>query len=522
MFRVIPLILVLVLTGCAQNNTAIMAASPYSLTPQSRHADSTPDTEPDANAEPTSAIPIRTYTFRGMINVTPHKRVISPCNSDEIFNLVVNTTLQQQLKRLGKQQAYVEFDGQISQSLNKKHRRPILTVEQLHFLSADNSNRCQRKREPHKFEIAGSEPQWHGSVDGNTFHFTIRDIESEWTIQHSMVTKGIRAFVETQNEAGDSLNIAFNGSGCIDEQDNYWQYDVKLYLQNKEVNGCGQYPNRQYDSKKWLGHYSYSNKTVTIELKLAENDLASLTYHYKTGKKITETGYWHPYGSSGLKLLLTRRDGSRVNNEFHFKINSLRLQTSHQWRDNKKYSFNNSLLILDRMTEEIDATDNRQTQAVTRNFNAVDISSPATAPAVIQTAVQDYFTLHKTNPGSARYLYAEYDLNGDNRKDLIVLFDWCDNNGCIMLVFENRGDRYKFISRTTGVTAPIKISRTQNFQWQSLLVRVDNRWAELPFNGINYPSSSAAGRPATSAELTQVKLITNPLTDGWGIPVNQP
>lgn len=521
MFRVIPLMLVLVLTACARNNTAIMAASPYSITPKSKPVNADPNTDPLSSA-PEPVIPARTHTFRGIINVTPHKRVISPCNSDEIFNLIINSTLQQQLKRLDKRQAYIEFDGQLSQSSNKKHRRPVLTVEQLHFLSADEKYHCQLNKKPHKFEIEGSDPAWRGSVNGNTFHFSIRAIESDWEIQKSIVTKGIRAFVETKNEAGDQLNITFIGTGCIDNKDNYWQYDVKLHLKNKEVNGCGQYPNRQYDSLQWLGNYAYSNKTVTIELQLADNDLASLSYHYKTGKKVTETGYWHPYGSSGLKLLLTRRDGRRVNNEFHFKINGLRLQAAHQWRDNKKYSFNNSLLILDRMTEELEATDNRQPQSTARHFSAADIPSPATAPAAIQSAVQQYFTLHKTKPGSARYLYTEYDLNGNHKKDLIVLLDWCDNSGCIMLVFENRGDRYKFISRTSGVTAPIKISRVQNFRWQSLLIRVDNRWAELPFNGISYPAASSAGRPATSAELTQIKLITNPLSDGWGIPVSQP
>jgi putative lipoprotein len=528
MLRVIVYTFILLIAGCSGNQTPIMTDSPYSVHKKIQ-TKTAPLTKQVVSEKPASAtdtatasiIPVKTHNFSGLVTITAQQRTISLCHNDNVFNLQPNQQLIEQIQRLNKPQAYIEFEGQLNQSLNKTHRRAVIKVDQLHYLSTRSVNKCTLTQSKPKFEIQGLEPTWNGIADNNSFTFTIKDSKSYWTIQKSVITKGLSAFVETQNSDGEQLDITFTGNGCIDSKNDYWQYETKIHVKNKEVIGCGQYPNQQYEDHRWLGHYLYSNKNVTIELELASNYQATVNYKYSNGKQITEAGYWHLFGSSGLKLLLTKRQGEKANVVFHFRRNGVRLQASQQWRNNIKHSFNGALLTLDRMTEEVKSTQLMQAEAVHRSFDPLALQSPTIATPAINRALKKYFTMHKSPISDTKYLYAEYDLNGNGKQDLIVLLDWCDNEGCVMLVFENRGNRYKFISRTTGVQPPIKISREQKFQWQSLSAKQNNNWGNLPFDGISYPASLTESKPVLPADLTQVNLITNALTGDWGIPLNE-
>lgn len=525
MLRVIVYTCILLIAGCS-NQVPIMADSPYSVRtkPQAKTPPLTKVVareELASNTATPSIIPVKTHNFSGIVTITAQQRTITQCHNDDVFNLQPNQQLIEQIQRQNKPQAYIEFEGQLNQSLNKTHRRAVIKVDQLHYLSAKPANKCALAQSKPQFEILGSEPVWYGAAENNNFTFTIKDSKSHWTIQKSVITKGLSAFVETQNSDGEQLDIAFTGNGCIDSKNDYWQYETKIHVKNKEIIGCGQYPNHQYEDHRWLGHYLFSNKNVTIELELAKNYLATVNYKYSNGKQITETGYWHLFGSSGLKLLLTKRQGEKTNVVFHFRRNGVRLQASQQWRNNIKHDFNGALLTLDRMTEEVESTQLIQAEAVPRSFEPLSLQSPTIATPAINRAVKKYFTMHKSPIGDTKYLYAEYDLNGNGRQDLVVLLDWCEDKGCVMLVFENRGARYKFISRTTGIQPPIKISREQNFQWQSLATKQNNSWSNLPFDGISYPSSLTGSKPVSPADLTQINLITNALTGDWGIQIDK-
>jgi putative lipoprotein len=526
MLQVIVYTCILVIAGCSGNQTPIMTDSPYSVhkKPQTKTTPLIKDIDSNklaTNTAKTSITPVKSHNFSGIITITAQQRTISLCNNNNVFNLQPNQQLIKQIQRINKPQAYIEFEGQLNQSLNKTHHRAEIKVEQLHYLANKPVNKCALTQAKPKFEILGSEPTWYGAAENNIFTFTIKDSKSHWTIQKSLITKGLSAFVETKNSDVEQLDIAFTGNGCIDSNNDYWQYETKIYVKNKEIIGCGQYPNQQYEDHRWLGHYLFSNKNVTIELELAKNYQATVNYKYSNGKQITETGYWHLFGSSGLKLLLTKRQGNKANVVFHFRRNGVRLQASQQWRNNIKHSFNGALLTLDRMTEEVESTQLVQAETIPRSFAPLSLQSPTIATPTINRALKKYFTMHKSPIGDTKYMYAEYDLNGSGRQDLIVLLDWCKTEGCVMLVFENKGDKYKFISRTTGIQPPMKISREQNFQWQSLAAKHNESWRNLPFDGISYPDSITGNSPVSPADITQVNLITNALTGDWGIPVNR-
>lgn len=158
----------------------------------------------------------------------------------------------------------------------------MISTEQLHYLS--NKNTCPTVTSQANFKIRGSQPEWFGYATDNQFTFIIQDIHSKWAIKKSVITKGLRAFVETENSEGEQLNLSFTGNGCIDSSNNYCQYETKLYLKGKQITGCGKYPNQHDDTQAWLGHYRYKNDNVTIELNLAKHQRSNVKYQYSNGE----------------------------------------------------------------------------------------------------------------------------------------------------------------------------------------------------------------------------------------------
>lgn len=99
------------------------------------------------------------------------------------------------------------------------------------------------------------------------------------------------------------------------------------------------------------------------------------------------------------------------------------------------------------------------------------------------------------------------------------MLDWCESAGCVLLVFENQVEGYKFISRITQVQAPLQLSKKQQHQWQSLLVKDKQQWLQLDYDGISYPSSVKGAKLAAELHFTQVKLFTSPLTADSAIAI---
>lgn len=515
MLRVITYLCLLMLSGCAQQQP-IISQSLYSLDKNNpQHlSDTTKSLNPETNTNHNNSItPAKYANFSGIVTVTQHQRTIRLCHNEQVFNLQANTILLAQIKRLNQTSAYIEFEGQINQSVDSTHQRPIISVEQLHYLSNQDNSACDISSAAPIFTISGSEPDWMGYAQGNQLTFVIKDLNSQWKIKKSIITKGLRAFVETENSDGEQLNIAFAGNGCIDSNNNYWHYETKLFLNDKQTKGCGKYPNQQETHQDWLGHYSYKNSTVSIQLALLAHNQAKVTYLYANGKQLSETGFWHLYGSSGLKLLLTKHQGNKVNIVFHFRRDGVRMQASQQWRNNQKYNFNGSILTLDRMTDDIDVETVTAVASnnIIRTFQAQNITSPTVSKPAINYAIKNYFEMHRTTTDNSKYWFSEYDLNGNGRKDLLVMLDWCESDGCVLLVFENKPEQYKFVSRITQVQAPIQISKAQHYQWQSLLIKHQQQWQQLDFDGISYPAASIDGTTPAADAFSGVNLISNNL-----------
>lgn len=87
------------------------------------------------------------------------------------------------------------------------------------------------------------------------------------------------------------------------------------------------------------------------------------------------------------------------------------------------------------------------------------------------------------------------DLDGDGTPDLLMLLDdqnWCQVDGCTLLVFHGGKDGDTLVSESISVRAPIAIGSRINRGWHDLLVNVGNGddagVVVLEFDGTRYPS----------------------------------
>ena len=114
----------------------------------------------------------------------------------------------------------------------------------------------------------------------------------------------------------------------------------------------------------------------------------------------------------------------------------------------------------------------------------------------LKTAMLDF--LKSTGaPVSSTYNFVRFDLNGDKRREAIIMIKspygyWCGTHGCVMLVMRAHDNGFTLVNSIQPVREPIYISRTKTNGWNNLVVRISGRWSEtkntlLRFDGKKYP-----------------------------------
>lgn len=102
-------------------------------------------------------------------------------------------------------------------------------------------------------------------------------------------------------------------------------------------------------------------------------------------------------------------------------------------------------------------------------------------------------------PPNSDYDFARVDLNGDGRREGIILFKlphtyWCGWDGCGMLILKAGKDDFTPLSTISNVRGPIYISSETNNGWRDIIIRTSgtnmaDKNIKLEFNNGNYPQS---------------------------------
>jgi len=140
---------------------------------------------------------------------------------------------------------------------------------------------------------------------------------------------------------------------------------------------------------------------------------------------------------------------------------------------------------------------------------------PVNEKALADKALETFLASRSIRETPARQ-DALADLDGDGTKELLMLLDdqnWCQAEGCTLLVFHGGKDGYKLVSQSVSVRAPIAVGARVNRGWHDLLVNVGSGdeagTVALEFDGTAYPAD-----PTMAALLDPSRLPSaTPLID---------
>ena len=101
-------------------------------------------------------------------------------------------------------------------------------------------------------------------------------------------------------------------------------------------------------------------------------------------------------------------------------------------------------------------------------------------------------------PISSTYSFVRFDLNGDKRRDALVMIKtpygyWCGQHGCVMLIMKAHNHGFTLVNSIQPVREPVYISRAKINGWHNIIARVSGRNVEkakdvaLRFDGQQYP-----------------------------------
>jgi hypothetical protein len=115
----------------------------------------------------------------------------------------------------------------------------------------------------------------------------------------------------------------------------------------------------------------------------------------------------------------------------------------------------------------------------------------------LDPAIQTFLVASK-GPKFSQYDYTRVDLDGDGRRDALVMFSgphsyWCDMNGCSLSVFKATNNGFVPMSEMFPVRGPMYVSNNRTDGWRNLIVRVsgqsyaDAKNVAMNYNGGTYP-----------------------------------
>jgi hypothetical protein len=141
---------------------------------------------------------------------------------------------------------------------------------------------------------------------------------------------------------------------------------------------------------------------------------------------------------------------------------------------------------------------------------SVAIAAADEAPPQSLAAAVAAYAASKRMTQQPSYSYALVDLNGDRRKDAVVLLtgpDWCGSGGCTMLVLRATARGFVKVSGSTLSSAPIRVSKEKSHGWRNLIVDTRDKDALMRFDGRRYPLNPSMEPAASKAQIAASEIV---------------
>ncbi|PKF61244.1 hypothetical protein CW745_11470 [Psychromonas sp. psych-6C06] len=429
--------------------------------------------------------------FRGQFSFGDGKGYFKACDANKEFSVNANFALRNIYEQIASSPytpVYIEFAGEITFSKDsEKEIDSVMRIDRVHHMAlAKASLQCAKPIDTFLFKANGDDPYWRINIDKEQLFFSTKASNQAYEVKDSNFRTTQINHVFTTNKKGQKLKLTIQPGHCYDlKNKEYWGYTTAVSSVWGEFSGCGE-PGWPIVDQVFTGYYLSKSNNTTTNLTLNAN--YTVEYKEKTlDGEILKTGFWKTNSPNRAVVMLTKEGEKNIRQELVFHREGLALSTTEINDANIIKPILGEPLSFNKMNAK-EGVETIKVNRINREFIAEDINPASEVDIEIQKAVNDYFKIHRTDPKDTKFSAVKYDLNGDGRDEAIVLLDWCSEaNGCEMLIFEGRKQGYRFSSRISRIHAPVIVSKTQHYLWQSLLIEKQAGWSVLKFDGLSYP-----------------------------------
>lgn len=452
----------------------------------------TPNTEAPAPAVISKSFShVLESNFRGQFTLGNGKGYFKACGSDQEFSVDTNFAVDkiyQEIASTPDTPVYVEFSGEIAFSKTmQEENNVVMRMDRVHHMAlAKASLQCAKPIYTFLFRATGDAPYWRLNIDNEKLFFSTKASNQAYDVENSNFRSTEINYVYATNQKNQDLKLSIQPGHCYNPKNKeYWGYITKVDSVWGTFNGCGE-PGWPMMDPTIVGYYLSSSNNITTNLAL-NSDYTVEYSETKNNVTTLKTGYWKTNSPKYISIMLSKEADKNIRQELIFDRQGLSLSATEINNNQIIEAIVGEPLLFNKMNAK-SGNENIKVERINRVFTAQNILPMPDLDTEIQKVVNSYFKIHRTDPKNTRFSAVKYDLNGDGIDEAIVLLDWCSNkSGCEMLIFEGQADGYRFSSRLSRIHAPIILSKTQRYSWQSLLVKTDTEWSQLDFDGLSYP-----------------------------------
>lgn len=151
------------------------------------------------------------------------------------------------------------------------------------------------------------------------------------------------------------------------------------------------------------------------------------------------------------------------------------------------------------VTKKDTAYDADPTDTIPGNRYGINSSSKQTGDLVrltLQNKFKSDLDKNLIDSLSRKFIFFEYDLNGDSKKEIFVGLTgpyFCGSGGCSIMLLDNQGNE---ITNFTVSDYPVVIDNNKSKEWNDLFISSGGKYHTMKFDGKKYPSN-----PSVQTEL---------------------
>jgi len=454
--------------------------------------------------------------FRGQLYFDDSQAYFKSCEGDIEYEVINNESLNEVYKQVTRDEddgapVYIEFEGELTFD-DSTDNQVSITLDSIHHMSESKvSLQCAKATDTFDFKAKGNAPYWRINIHQNDIFFATKASNQSFKIQNFALENNNINYFQGTNQQGEHLFLKILPKPCyVQNEKEYWRYSTQVSTIYGEFLGCGE-SGQQNDHRPFVG--KYTNQTTGEQLTLSNDN--SVNYHKSIGQDQTmKSGFWKSNSSQKVVVMFTTENHKAIQEELVFTRHNKTLTSLAINQDNAITTFATPLLLT--QTSTTANTHTAQDQEIVRQFSAQSLTPDENVDQQVQLALQQYFSIHRTDPKKTQFNSVRFDLNDDGYDDAIVLLDWCSGEQCELLIFQGSSTGFQFSSRVSLVEAPIIVSKRLHFLWQSLLIKTADHWSQLNFDGQSYPLHSRDAKPVEDLEAaTQVRLFSEGKPTHW-------